>query len=391
MNAMKSILIKNGRFIDPLHQQDGIMDVWITDGKIAAIGPALHASADQEVDATGMMVVPGLVDVHAHHFYGTADRFLSNGPYAVAPDGFTFRSGVTTAVDFGGAGWKNIELFRRNVVERSKTRVLALINILGEGMSGEPWEQDIEDMDPEKTAKAAKENNDIVVGVKLAHYLKPEWTPTERTVEAGRIANIPVAIDFGGDDRYTPLSIEKLFIDKLRPGDIYTHVYADLKRREGIVDPSTGKLKPFVWEARKKGVLFDLGHGGYSFAYSQAIPALAEGFLPDAISTDLHTFSMNEAMKDMTNLMSKMLALGMTLNQVIKASTSDAAAMIRRPELGQLAVGAEADVAILSIREGKFGFPDVLGKKVMGTQKLECEVTIRGGEIVYDLNGLTVQ
>jgi dihydroorotase len=391
MNTNKTILIRNGRLIDPLHQRDGIQDLLISDGKVAAIGPSLKDAADLEVDATGCIVVPGLLDVHAHHFYGTEDRFLSNGPFSVAPDGFTFRSGVTTAVDFGGPGWKNIELFRRNIVERSKTRILALINILGEGMSGEPWEQDITDMDPGKTAKAAKENNDIVVGVKLAHYLKPEWTPTERTVEAGRIANIPVAIDFGGDDRYAPLSIETLFMDKLRPGDIYTHVYADLKRREQIVDAFTGKLKPFVWEARKKGVLFDLGHGGYSFAFSQAIPALAEGFLPDAISTDLHTFSMNEAMKDMMNVISKMMALGMSMYEVVKASTSDAAAMIRRPELGHLGIGAEADVAVLSIREGRFGFTDVLGQKIIGSQKLECELTIRSGEVVYDLNGMTIQ
>jgi dihydroorotase len=157
------------------------------------------------------------------------------------------------------------------------------------------------------------------------------------------------------------------------------------------VDAFTGKLKPFVWEARKKGVLFDLGHGGYSFAFSQAIPALAEGFLPDAISTDLHTFSMNEAMKDMMNVISKMMALGMSMYEVVKASTSDAAAMIRRPELGHLGIGAEADVAVLSIREGRFGFTDVLGQKIIGSQKLECELTIRSGEVVYDLNGMTIQ
>lgn len=389
---MKTILIQHGIVIDPANHLNQQLDVYIENGRVAAVGKGLTTSADTKIDASGLIVVPGLIDIHAHHFYGTEhNRYLSNGMYAVPPDGFTFRSGVTTVLDTGGAGWKNLHIFKKNVISQSKTRVFALVNIVGEGMRGNPWEQDVNDMNPELAARAADENKDCVIGFKVAHFLAEDWIAVDRVLEAGKMAELPVVIDFGGDDSHPPLSIEKLFMEKLRPGDIYTHVYTDLKRRDPIIDPSTKKLKSFMHDARQKGIVFDVGHGGASFAYSQAIPAIEEGFFPDTISTDLHIESMNAAMKDQLNVMSKFLALNMPLYDVIKASTSEAAKALRKTELGNLSVGSEADVAILNLREGKFGFFDTMGVRMMGDQKLECELTIRAGEVVYDLNGIALK
>jgi len=389
---LKTICIQNGHVIDPANGLDQLLNIHIENGKIASVDTENSKSADITIDASGLLVCPGLIDIHSHHFYGTEhNHYLSNGFYAVPPDGFTFRSGVTTVLDPGGAGWKNLHIFKKNVINQSKTRVLALVNIVGEGMRGNPWEQDVTDMDPALASRAAEENSDCVVGFKVAHFLAEDWIAVDRVVEAGKLSNLPVMIDFGGDDSHPPLSIEKLFMEKLRPGDIYTHVYTDLKRRDPIIDPITKKLKPFLHEARKKGIIFDVGHGGASFAYSQALPAMEEGFYPDTISTDLHVDSMNAAMKDQLNVMSKFLAMKMSLYDVIKASTSDAAKAIGRNQLGNLSVGSEADVAILNAREGTFGFFDTLGVRMNGNVKLECEATIRSGEIVYDLNGISLK
>ncbi|HVY76646.1 MAG TPA: amidohydrolase/deacetylase family metallohydrolase, partial [Puia sp.] len=314
------------------------------------------------------------------------DHYLGNGLSAIAPDGFTFRTGVTTVVDAGGSGWKTFPTFKKNIIDNSKTRVLAMLNIVGEGMRGGAYEQNTADMDGKLTAMVAREYPSIIVGVKVAHYSGAEWTVVDQAVIAGKLANIPVMVDFGGNR--PPLSIEELFMKHLRPGDIFTHCYAQLDSRESIVDTTTWKVKSFVPEARKRGIIFDIGYGGISFSFSQAIPAIQQGFLPSSISTDLHTGSMNDAMKDMLNVMSKLMAIGMNLNQVITASTWAPAQEIRRPDLGNLSVGSDADVAILNLRSGKFGFFDYVGKKVTGDKKLEAEMTIRAGKIVYDLNGI---
>jgi dihydroorotase len=226
------------------------------------------------------------------------------------------------------------------------------------------------------------------VGVKVAHFQGPEWTPVDRAVEAGKLADIPVMIDFGMTT--PPLPIEELFMKLLRPGDIYTHTYTLLEGnvRETIVDESTKKVKPFVWEAQKRGIIFDVGYGGASFNYSQAIPAIKSGFFPNTISTDLHIGSMNGSMKDQLSVMSKFLIMGMELQPVIQASTWNAAKVIKREDLGHLSVDAVADVAVLNLREGKFGFYDKTGYKMEGNRKFECEMTIREGRIVYDLNGI---
>ena len=382
------IVIKGGHVIDPKNNIDEVMDVAIDSGKIAMVLKNINAAnASQVVNAEGMYVTPGLIDIHTHDFWGTEpNQQYENGNLAIQPDGFTFRNGVTTVVDAGSSGWRTFPAFKAQTIDVSKTRVLAFLNIVGEGMRG-GYEQNENDMDPKMSALVARQYKDIIVGFKLAHYDGHDWTPADRAVKAGNLAGgIPIMVDFGGSQ--PPLSIEELFLDHLRPGDIFTHCFAQLNTREFIVDTSTNKVKPFVWEARKKGIVFDVGYGGISFAYSQGIPAIKEGFYPNSISTDLHVGSMNAAMKGMLTTMSKFLAMGQDLKAVITESTWNPAKEINREELGNLSVGSGADVAILNLREGKFGLFDYTGYKLETDKKLECEMTIRDGRIVYDLNGI---
>lgn len=381
------LLLKGGHIIDPKNQVNQQMDLAILDGKVARVAENISTSSAKRVlDASDLYVVPGVLDIHSHNFWGTKeDAYLADSYTALPPDGFTFRAGVTTLVDAGGAGWRNFKTFKKQTIDKSKTRVLGFMNIVGSGMAGGAIEQNMVDMNAKLTAMEAKALSDYVVGVKVAHYYGTEWTPVERAVEAGRQAGIPVMVDFGGKE--PPHSIEELFMEKLRPGDIFTHAFAHVKGREPIVDEN-GKLKPFVIEAQKRGIVFDVGHGGGSFLWAQAIPASKQGFKPNSISTDLHTGSMNTGMKDMSNVMSKFLNLGLSLEEVIERSTWNPAQIIKREELGHLSVGAGADVAVYRLVEGDFGFIDTQGYKMKGDQKLVCELTLRDGVVVWDLNGM---
>ncbi len=381
-----SILIKGGHVIDPKNGINEVMDIAIDKGSIVKVAKSISGDAVQVVDAKGLYVIPGLIDMHTHNFWGNnADQAYMNAPAALPPDGFTFRSGVTTVVDAGSPGWRNFDIYKKQTIEKSQTRVLAFLNIVGHGMRGGKYESDTTDMNPEEASRVAMANKDHIVGFKVAHYDRPDWTPVDNAVQAGNLAGgLPVMIDFGGAEPV--LSIRSLFLEHLRPGDIFTHCFAQLKGREFIVDTTTRKVKAFVWEARKRGIVFDVGYGGISFAYSQAVLAAKDKFFPVTISTDLHVGSMNAAMKDQLNCMSKFLQLGMPLQEVIKASTWMPAQVIKRENLGNLSVGSEADITLLAIRKGDFGLFDYTGYKVKASEKLECEMTIRAGKIVYDLN-----
>ena len=379
------LLLKGGHVIDPKNQLSAVRDVAIAGGKVALVASNIAAAdASKVVDVSGLYVTPGLVDIHVHVFAGTGERGSYAGDNSVYPDGFTLRAGVTTVVDAGSSGWRSFEDFKDRVIDRSKTRVLALLNIVGAGMRGARFENDLADMEAKPTADMALRHKGIVVGIKTAHYAGPEWTPVERAVEAGTIANVPVMVDFGTNHAERPLA--DLVTKKLRPGDIYTHMYSGL--RNELVD---GHVNPGMREGRQRGVIFDVGHGGGSFVWRIAAPAIKEGFVPDSISTDLHIGSMNAGMKDMLNVMDKFLAMGQSLDQVVRWSTWNPAREIRREELGHLSVGAPADVAVLSVEKGRFGFVDIYGARLAGTQKLVCELTLRDGKVVYDLNGLTRQ
>ena len=381
------LVIKNGHIIDKKNNIDFIGDIGISNGIIKYVGKALPNNSSRKIiNAESLIVVPGLIDIHSHNFHGTIpNRYLSNSFSALPPDGFSFRSGITTIVDVGGAGWKNFEVFKEQVIEKSKTRVLAFLNIIGLGMQGGEIEQNIDDMDAMLTAEMVNKYPEYIVGIKLAHFNGYNWIPVDKVTKAGELSDRPVMIDFGGSNPLMPL--DSLLLHKLRPGDIFTHTYANVRGRMSIVD-GNNKLHDFVKEAQNKGIIFDVGHGGGSFAFSQAIPAINQGLKPNTISTDLHTGSMNGGMKDLLNVMSKFLNMGLNLNEVITSVTWDAAKSIKKENLGNLSVGSIADITILNLREGDFGFIDTKNKKMNGTKKLECELTIKDGKIVYDLNGL---
>jgi dihydroorotase len=378
------LLLRGGHVVDAKNQVSAVRDVAIRDGRIAVVQDHIDpATALKTVEVKGLYVTPGLVDIHVHVYASTGERNSYAGDNSVFPDGFTFRAGVTTVADAGSSGYRNFENFKEHIIDRSKTRVLAFLNIVGAGMRGPKYEDNLADMDPQPAAEMAKRYPGLIVGIKTAHYSGPEWTPVEHAVQAGTLANIPVMVDFGANRPERPISI--LLTQKLRPGDIYTHCYSGLRNE---LDPD-GKINPGMWEGRKRGVIFDVGHGGGSFAWRVAVPAIRQGFLPDSISTDLHIGSMNAGMKDMLNLMSKFLALGLSVDDVLARSTWNPAREIHHDELGNLSVGSPADVSVLRVAEGDFGFTDMYGARMRGNRKFECEMTVKGGKIVYDLNGIS--
>jgi len=382
--AQYDLLLKGGHVIDARNGISATRDVAIQGGRIAAVEKDIPASkAAKVVDVSGLYVTPGLIDIHVHVYAGTGHRGGYNGDNSVYPDGFTFRSGVTTVVDAGSSGWTQFADFKDRVIDRSQTRVLAFLNIVGHSMAGGRVEQDPSDMDPAVTAAVALKYKGTIVGIKTAHYRGPEWVAVERAVEAGSIAGMPVMVDFGDFRPERPF--QDLVLKKLRPGDIYTHMYL------GAVPmlDDQGRVLPYLFEARKRGVIFDVGHGGGSFLFRQAVPAVKQGFIPDSISTDLHIGSMNAGMKDMLNVMSKFLNMGMPLDEVIKRSTWHPAREIHREDLGSLTAGTPADVAVLRLEKGDFGFVDVYGARLKGDRKLVCELTVHDGKVVWDLNGIT--
>ncbi len=383
------ILLKGGHVIDPANNIDSKMDLAILKDKIFRVAPDIPAgSAARVIDVNGMYVTPGLIDMHVHAFHGTEKgSYIADGWDALPPDGFTFRAGVTTVVDAGSAGWRNFRKFKEQTIDRSRTRILAFLNIVGTGMYGRFEEQDVNDMNPVMVSYMIKRLfPEIIVGVKSAHYWGPDFTQVDRAVEAGRLANVPVMVDLG--EHHPPLSIEELFMKHLRPGDIWTHTYANAPQDREVPVDENGKVKPFIFEAQKRGIIFDVGHGGGAFHWKQAIPSVQQGFIADVISSDLHIGSMNSGMKDMANLLSKFLNMGLPLSDVIKRATLNPALAIKRPELGNLSPGSIADIAVFTIRKGDFGFLDVRGTRMKGDRKLEAELTIRAGRIVWDLNGI---
>jgi len=375
------LLLKGGYVIDPKNRISKLSDVAIAGGKIAKVAPNIpDTEAKRVADVRGLYVTPGLIDIHVHVYTGTGLRALT-GDDSVQPDAFSFRSGVTTMVDAGTAGWRNFPDFRQRVIERAKTRVLAFLNIVGGGMAPTPnTENDPADMDVDATARMARENKDVIVGIKTAHYHGPGWFAVDRSVQAGEATGLPVMVDFGYTTKERNLTA--LLEQKLRAGDIYTHCYSG--HRDELLN---GKINPAMWVGRKRGIIFDLGHGGGSFYWNVAVPAFQEKFYPDVISTDLHSGSMNSGMKNMINVMSKVLNLGASIEDVVLWSTWKPAQVINRPELGHLDVGAPADVTVLRVEKGKFGFLDAAGARMDGNKLLTTEMTIRDGKVMWDLNG----
>ena len=376
------ILIKNGHVIDPKNNIDGIFDVAITGGKIDKVAPNIPVSeARRVIDAKDKYVTPGFIDPHTHVFVGSNSGF-ANGFESLSPDDITFKAGITTVVDAGTSGWRSFPLFKQNVIDRSSTRVLAFLNIAGGGMTGFPSEEDMNDMDARMTSLVINQNRGTIVGVKLGHFRSKDWTPFDRAIEACEIANVPFLLEC--HLREYPLDE---ILKRMRKGDIFTHTYCAAGDRECILDDN-GIMKNSVIQAKNKGVLFDVGHGGAMFHFDIAIPAMKQGLKPDSFGSDLHRSSMNGGMRSMIETMSKFLNMGMSLTEVINSATWSPAQAIKRPDLGNLSPGNDADIAIISVRKGDFGFVDTRNNKLPGDRRLEAEVTIRAGRVVWDLNGL---
>jgi dihydroorotase len=380
-------LLKGGHVIDPANGIDSLADVRIDGGRIAAVGQRLAAEDEETViDAAGTFVTPGIIDMHAHVFAIHRRSELSLDPHVN-----TFSSGVTTVVDAGTSGWRDFTEFRSEVIELAKIRVLAYVNIVGSGMGGD-WEHDVREMRPALAAAMAEEHRDVVVGIKTAHYWAnrpfdaehPPWAAVDAAIAAGECCGLPVMVDFYPWLAERPYP--ELILNKLRAGDIHTHVFA---QQFPIIDDD-GKVYDHLFRARERGVIFDLGHGAASFWFRNALPAIQQGFVPDSISTDLHTRNVNGPVIDMAETMGKMLAMGVPLAEVIARSTVAPAREIGHPELGTLTPGSEADVAVFALDEGAFGFVDCGRYRLDARHRLRCMLTVRAGEVVYNPNGLAL-
>ena len=370
------LLIKGGHVIDPANEIDAVMDVAVSGDTIAAVAENIPSDqAKKTIDAKGLYVTPGLIDIHAH-VYGYEGWLW--------PDDTQLVTGTTTVVDCGGAGWRTFEDFKATVIDRSKTRVLSFLNVVGAGMVG--TESDIEDMDAEKLAAKIKEYPELIVGIKCAHYGRPDYYNLEQAVKAGNLAGVPMIVDnaiLSNTDRTTKAKLLEYF----RPGDIHTHMFND--RHLEIISRFSGKIQPYMYEAREKGRLLDVGHGNGSFVWPNAHKIMAQGFYPDTISTDLHNSSIFTTKADMPNVMSKMMALGMSLKETIFRSTARPAQVISKfPEIGTLGEGKTADITLLDLQNGVFGMSDSWGKKKLVNQRLRAVLTVRAGELVFDEKGL---
>jgi dihydroorotase len=389
------LLLKGGHVIDPANHIDEVRDVAVSQGKIAAVEKNIPADqAGKVVDVSKLYVTPGLIDIHFHVGHGGAplNWFAPDARAHILPLGIpadlAFESGVTTLVDAGTSGAETFLQEKEEVIDRARVRVLAFLNIVANGMNG-GLEQSPDQMDVKLCADTIKKYPDVIVGVKTAHYwtkepvdaAHPVWAAVDRAIECGTTANVPVMFDFWPRPDRT---YADLILKKMRPGDIHTHVFA----QQFPILLEDGKLNPILTEARARGVIFDVGHGAGSFWFRNAVPAAKQGFIPDSMSTDLHTG--NYTILSMNNVMSKFLAMGVPLDDVIRRSTVNPASEIHRPELGTLSVGKDADIAVLELMRGHFAYIDNGVAKMNANVQLAARMTVRAGRIVYDPSGLSM-
>jgi dihydroorotase len=389
------LLLKGGHVIDPANNLDAVLDVATAGGKIAAVGKDIPAAqAKKVVDVRGLYVTPGLIDIHYHVGHGGAplDWFTPEGRVHVQPLGipadWALTSGVTTIVDAGTSGAETFLSEKEEVIDRAQVRVLAFLNIVANGMDG-GLEQSVDQMDVKRCSETLKKYPDIIVGVKTAHYWTERpwdgehtpWAAVDGAIACAETAKLPVMYDFWPrPDR----SYSDLILKKARPGDIHTHVFA----QQFPIVLKDGKLNPILAEARERGVIFDVGHGQGSFWFRNAVPAAKQGFLPDSISTDLHTGDYRTI--SMANVISKFRAMGVSLPELIRRSTVNPAREIHHTELGTLSIGQEADVAVLEELHGKFGYIDCGLAKMNGDVQVIARMTVRAGRIAYDPSGLSM-
>jgi dihydroorotase len=389
------LLLKGGHVIDPANHIDDVRDVAVFQGRIAAVEKDIPAEqAGKVVDVSKLIVTPGLIDIHFHVGHGgaplnwfTPEARAHTLPLGIPAD-MALQSGVTTIVDAGTAGAETFLQEKEEVIDRARVRVLAFLNIVSNGMDG-GLEQSLDEMDPKLCAATITKYRDVIVGVKTAHYWTKEpwdaehvpWAAVDRAIECATLANVPVMYDFWPRPERT---YEDLLLKKMRPGDIHTHVFA----QQFPIILADGKINPALAEARARGVIFDVGHGSGSFWFRNAVPAQKQGFVPDSMSTDLHTGNYNVV--SMTNVMSKFLAMGVPLEDIIRRSTINPAAEIHRTELGTLTVGKDADIAVLELSKGHFSYIDCGVARFDGNAQLTARMTVRAGRIVYDPSVLSM-
>ena len=369
------LILKGGRVIDPSQGLDGIHDVGFANGKVSAIAASLPPGSAEVRDVSGLIVSPGLIDLHTHVYWGGTSL-------GIDAEEFCRTSGVTTAVDTGSAGPGNFMGFRKHVIERSQTRILAYLHVSHAGiygfsntvMVGES--EDIRLMDPVTAAQVADQNRDVIVGIKVRvgrHASGHQGVaPLDIALQVADETGMPLMCHIDEP----PPTYEDV-INKLRPGDVLTHAFRPFPNAPCTVQ---GTVKPAVLAARKRGVLFDIGHGMGSFSFKTARAMLANGFPPDTISSDVHALCINGPAFDQVTTMSKFLCLGMSLSDVIKASTETAAFALKRPELGSLKPGSAGDATIMSVDEGSFDYVDVLGEHLDGKMKIKPRGVVVGGK-----------
>lgn len=369
--------IVGGTMLDPASGLHDRRDLAIAGGTIAAIEATLpEGDGSDTIDATDAYVVPGLIDLHVHVYPGVADLSVEADPTCLG-------RGVTTVVDAGSSGANTFPGFRRWVVAPSRGRILAFLNISATGQI-DPFLGELHDLrfaDPERAARIADANRDVVVGfkVRVSEMLAGPngLAGLDRALEAGRATELPVMVHIGG----TTFDIEEV-LGRLRPGDVVTHSYTGW--RPGIVVEETGRVVAAAREARDRGVRFDVGHGAGSFTWPTVETALADGFQPDTISSDLHRFNIATPVQDLSATLSKFLLLGLPIGDVIAmATTAPAAALGPAGEgIGSLRVGGAADVTVLRLEEGRFDLTDSAGTVREATQRLVPVAVVRAGRRV---------
>ena len=367
------LIVQGGRVIDPSQALDRVADVAIADGKITAIAPDLDTNqAHRIIPVPGSLVTPGLIDLHVHGFQGVSH-------WGVDLDRFCLGRGVTTAVDAGTSGADSFEGFRRYIINPSKTRVLAFINISRIGLIARPGElTDMRMVDVAAAQEAAREHADVIVGVKVrcsGSLAGPnELEAVLRTRAAADKIGKPIMMHVGRHN--TPL--EKL-VEQLRPGDMMTHSFRDAG---GVIGPD-GRVPGYIKRASKRGVRFDIGHGNGGFSFAAMEQALSEGLPPSSISSDIHSYSAMGPVFDLPTTMSKMLHLGLSLQKVIELATIEPARAIRRDdELGSIKVGRTADVTVMDLVQGKFPLIDSPREVQEASQKLIPVLALRDGRLI---------